>query len=312
MRFAIGRLLPALWLISTLVMAGAIAIALHQPPAEGAVFVATIQGRRQLMLADLSRGLRVSLPPHDGDAFQPAVSPDLSDVIFAAYHDGDSELYRLRLGSGEAEQLTANNTDDLHPQWSPDGGRIVYQAELAEISQVYILHLKSGDRRQLTGGDIGVANPHWSPAGDRLAFDSAGEIYMFDIDSGQRRALTDDDYWDAHPVWSPDGALIVYDSFRDGSWNLYSVDTATREIRPLTPAGRDEQHATFTRRAGQIAYQSVTRFTGSLFLLDLQDPSRQRARDIPPDIGAPLHLVFGGRSALKPSWSDILEPHWLR
>ena len=64
------------------------------------------------------------------------------------------------------------------------------------------------------------------------------------------------------------------------------LDVASGLVSALTPAGRDEQHATFTNQPGQIAYQSVTKFPGLLFLLDLERPSNQRALTIPPDFGA--------------------------
>ena len=102
--------------------------------------------------------------------------------------------------------------------------------------------------------------------------------------AGASRALTHDghgaydEYRDARALWSPDGGAIVYDSFREGSWNLYQLDLASGRVRALTSGGRDEQHATFTNQPGQIAYQSVTKIPGLLFLLDLDRPSDPCAR----------------------------------
>ena len=121
-----------------------------------------------------------------------------------------------------------------------------------------------------------------------------------------------DEYRDAQASWSPDGGTIVYDSFREGTWNLYQLDLASGRVRALTSGGRDEKHATFTNQPGQIAYQSLTKFPGLLFLLDLERPSDQRALTIPPDYGSPLHLLFGNDQALALDGIDILEPDWLR
>src|SRR6266576_2140575 len=41
------------------------------------------------------------------------------------------------------------------------------------------------------------------------------------------------------PEWSPDGAQIVLVSDRSGWWNLYSLDLATRAMRPLAPMGAE-------------------------------------------------------------------------
>ncbi len=306
------RLLLILWLIGSVTAMGVVALAALLPPRDGAVFVAGMQGRRQLMQADLALGLSVRLPPADGDAFQPSVSPTTRELAFAAYSDGDSELWRLRPGDAAPQQLTQNSYDDRHPQWSPDGRRIAFQANPGGVFQLFEMDVASGVTRQLTRGELAAASPHWSPDGARLAYDAGGEIHIYDFENGKSHALTSDAHWDAHPVWSPAGDAIVYDSLRDGSWNLYRLDPATKDIKALTPPGRDEQHASFTRIEGQIVYQSVTRFTGSLFLLELNDPTRQRAHAIPPDIGAAMHLLFGHRAPLTPAWTDILEPAWLR
>ena len=120
--------------------------------------------------------------------------------------------------------------------------------------------------RQLTFNETDFARPSWSPDGRSLVYDSGGDIFTYDIASGTSQPLTHDahgeyhEYWDAQAVWSPDGGAIVYDSFREGSWNLYQLDLANGRVRALTPAGRDEQGATFTNQPGQIAYQSVTKF----------------------------------------------------
>ncbi len=51
------------------------------------------------------------------------------------------------------------------------------------------------------------------------------------------------------PRWSPDGRSLAYYSDADGSWDVYVVDVATGESRPLTQApGFD----------GQPAWQPVT------------------------------------------------------
>ena len=221
-------------------------------------------------------------------------------------------------GNAEPRQLTDNSYEDSHPQWSPDGESILFQADPQGVVQFFLIDADGTNRRQLTTNKTDFARPSWSPDGRSLVYDAGGDIFIYDINSGTSKALTHDEYgpydeyWDAQAVWSPDGGTIVYDSFREGSWNLYKLDIASGLVRALTPAGRDEQHATFTNQPGQIAYQSVTKFPGLLFLLDLDRPTAMRALTIPPDYGSPLHLLFGNRQALTMDGIDILEPDWLR
>ena len=285
---------------------------------EQVVFVARASSQLQLMIADLSRSMRATLARAGGDVFQPSVSPHSREIVFASRAGGDAELYALKLGQGAPRQLTDNAYDDTHPQWSPDGASILYQADPQGVVQFFLMDVDGGNSRQLTFNETSFARPAWSPDGRSLVYDAGGDIFIYDIASGASQALTQDaygeydQYFDAQAVWSPDGATIVYDSFREGSWNLYKLDLAGGQVSALTPAGRDEQHATFTNQPGQIAYQSVTKFPGLLFLLDLERPSHQRALTIPPDFGAALHLLFGNHRALALEGIDLLEPDWLR
>ena len=305
-------------LTSLLTATVAIVVATRLPASAEVVFVARASGQLQLMIADLSRGMRANLTKADGAFSQPSISPHSREVVFTSRAGGDAELYAVLPGEAAPRQLTDNAYDDAHPQWSPDGETIVFQADPQGVVQFFLIDADGANRRQLTSNEIDYARPAWSPDGRSLVYDTGGDIYIYDMSSGTSRALTHDEYsrydeyWDAQAVWSPDGGTIVYDSFRDGSWNLYELTIASGLVRALTPAGRDEQHATFTNQPGQIAYQSVTKFPGLLFLLNLTHPSDQRALTIPPDYGGPLHLLFGNRQALTLEGTDILEPDWLR
>jgi len=285
---------------------------------EQVVFVARVSSQLQLMIADLSRSMRATLAAAGGDVFQPSISPHSREIAFASRAGGDAELYALKPGQTAPRRLTDNTYDDTHPQWSPDGASILYQADPQGVVQFFLMDVDGANSRQLTFNETSFARPSWSPDGRSLVFDAGGDILIYDIVSGTSQALTHDaygeydQYFDAQAVWSPDGATIVYDSFREGSWNLYMLDVAVGHVSALTPAGRDEQHATFTNQPGQIAYQSVTKFPGLLFLLDLDKPSNQRALTIPPDTGASLHWLIGNRQALLLEGIDVLEPDWLR
>ena len=312
-RLSILTLLTSL-LAATLALEAATTL----PARAEVVFVARASGQLRLMIADLSRGMRAALTKADGAFSEPSISPHSREVVFTSRAGGDAELYALRPGEAKPRQLTDNAYDDAHPQWSPDGEAILFQADPQGVAQFFLIDADGTNKRQLTTNETDYARPAWSPDGRSLVYDAGGDIFIYDITSGTSQALTHDEYghydeyWDAQAVWSPDGGTIVYESFREGSWNLYKVDIASSRVQALTPAGRDEQHATFTNQPGQIAYQSVTKFPGLLFLLDLSHPSNQRALTIPLDYGSPLHLLFGNRQALTLEGTDILEPDWLR
>ena len=119
------------------------------PAGEQVVFVARASSQLQLMIADLSRGMRAALSPA-GDVFQPSISPHSREVVFASRAGGDAELYVMRPGETAPRQLTDNIYDDSHPQWSPDGASILFQANPQGVSQFFLMDAVGTSRRQLS------------------------------------------------------------------------------------------------------------------------------------------------------------------
>src|SRR3989441_5611428 len=140
----------------------------------------------------------------------PAWVPDGKSVVFSGLSvSGYSDLYRLRLGgpgdslsAGRLERLTSDRYEDLDPTVSPDGGTVVFSS-------------------------------------DRTPFGTTGAHNLFALDVGGRaiRYLTYGDWRDEAPRWG--GGRIYFGSDRDGTFQVYSIDSAgtgRRETRTLNGA----------------------------------------------------------------------------
>ncbi|NOY27361.1 MAG: hypothetical protein GXP62_15950 [Oligoflexia bacterium] len=83
------------------------------------------------------------------------------------------------------------------------------------------------------------SNPAVSPDGQRVAYfeytDGVLNLVLIDRDGGNKRALTDwhDGTWMQGLDWSPDGSKLVVSMFRQYQQNLYIVDVASGDLRPL-------------------------------------------------------------------------------
>ena len=64
------------------------------------------------------------------------------------------------------------------------------------------------------------------------------EIYVVNADGTDVRQLTDNDNQDFFPSWSPDGAAIVFSSDRNGAVELFLMDAAGGNQRPLIAGAR--------------------------------------------------------------------------
>ena len=61
---------------------------------------------------------------------------------------------------------------------------------------------------------------------------------MLNADGTDVRQLTDNDDQDFFPIWSPDGAAIVFSSDRNGAVELFLMDAAGGNQRPLIASER--------------------------------------------------------------------------
>src|SRR4029077_14760795 len=113
---------------------------------------------------------------------------------------GYPDLSRVGVAGGRLERLPSDRYQDIDPTFSPDGRSIVFSS-------------------------------------DRTAFgpDGARNLFRLDLASGAISYLTYGDWHDEQPRWSGATGQIYFSSDRDGTFQIYSVDT--------TGAGRRETHS---------------------------------------------------------------------
>jgi hypothetical protein len=136
--------------------------------------------RDALFLWSLARGEVVGRYqfPELVSILSPAWAPDGRSIVFSGLSvSGYSDLYRLRLPDARLERLTSDRYEDLDPTVSPDGGSVVFSSDRTPFGpggarNLFVLNLASGVVRYLTYGDWRDEGPRWSPATGRIAFAS--------------------------------------------------------------------------------------------------------------------------------------------
>lgn len=167
-------------------------------------------------------------------------------VYFTSDRGGTLNLYSLDPGTGDTEPLTTYDEWDV--RWPADDGaaRIVF--ELGGALQVY--HTDSGEVDAI---DIRVpddlvakrprridATPYiedfeLSPQGKLALVVARGDIFTVPAEHGPVRNLTrTSSAHDKWARWSPDGRHIALVSDRTGEEEVWLMDVATGEERPLT------------------------------------------------------------------------------
>ncbi|MFN8535233.1 MAG: LpqB family beta-propeller domain-containing protein [Dehalococcoidia bacterium] len=153
-----------------------------------------LENHFSVVVVDVASRTTTDLPSMTFSSF-PSFSPDGTELVF----DGNIGLFVVPT-NGSGEPVLVPNTNRLfsQPAWSPDGTR-------------FAVTFKRNDNV-----DIGVINR-----------DGSGFQLVTESPFAARQANN------VAPVWSPDGSRIAFLSDRDGVWQLYTLDLATRTVQPL-------------------------------------------------------------------------------
>ena len=82
-----------------------------------------------------------------------------------------------------------------------------------------------------------------SPDGTQIVFDLLGDIYLMPIGGSATpaRRLTSGPAFDMQPRFSPDGKRIAITSDRDGLWNIWTVDVASKDGKDGKQISREKR-----------------------------------------------------------------------
>ncbi|MDQ3019063.1 MAG: biopolymer transporter Tol [Bacteroidota bacterium] len=174
-------------------------------------------------------------------------SPDGKKILYAKrnspptiHHSTVFDLYEYDLKSEKEKRLTENKRA-YSPSYSPDGKIICYVVNKDGTLNLEIAESNGKNNDRLTKFINGeqIFNPKFTPDGDKIIFDFAFEesrkIGEIDIQSGDISFLLNEKGVDhRNPVYSNDGKKIYFASDKTGIFNIYSLNTDTKEIKQIT------------------------------------------------------------------------------
>jgi serine/threonine protein kinase/Tol biopolymer transport system component len=200
-------------------------------------------GQRDIWIVPSSGGEPQRITNDKAEDSNPVWTPD-GHIIYSSKRNGLKQICLVRLDGRPPTQLTANDSNSEVVDVSPDGTKILY-ATARDESDLWSVKLDAAKELQLTA-DIGIEM--WAdiaPDGNTIAFQgtpaATGATMLncpllskpLDRDV-QAAELTPDGY---APRWSPDGKRIAFLRYSSGRSNLWVVNAAGGDARPVTTGG---------------------------------------------------------------------------
>jgi Tol biopolymer transport system component len=234
--------------------------------ADGKSLVAAVGrgGHRQIELLDLSTGKLTALTEGATDHWNPSISADGTRVVYHQTTPGfaapNVELWGAPPGTG----LKLLRLAGSFPAFAPDGKRLALVGN--GFARLDVMNLDGSGRKTLyTGKNRGLFSTSWAHHGDQIAFAVGGvfqearagvDLMAVRPDSTGLHKLTQDAGNNGFPAFSPDGKQLVFRSGREGSKNLYLMNSDGTGLKQLTRGKWTDTMCDWSPRGDWIAFAS--------------------------------------------------------
>ncbi|MDQ6815645.1 MAG: PDZ domain-containing protein [Bacteroidota bacterium] len=204
-----------------------------------------------LWVANLDGSYPRRITVSEGSESNPVFSPDGSMIAFTAQYDGNIDVFIVPTVGGVPKRLTWHPGADLVRDFSPDGKKILFASQRNSFTnrycQLFTVDIATGAEQQLP-----IPNAFWasySPDGNSIAYTTIPDrfeqwknyrggtmsrIWLYDIKSHNVTEISKPvgGSNDSKPVWK--GNKVYFRSDRNGEFNLYNYDPASKAITQLT------------------------------------------------------------------------------
>jgi dipeptidyl aminopeptidase/acylaminoacyl peptidase len=179
-------------------------------------------------------------------------------VFVADYKDGKVQAGKDIMSAEPFDSPLSPYFDNAEIAWSPDGKLLAYSCKklkgkeyaISTNSDIYLYDVEKGNTLNITKGMMGYDRyPVFSPDGKKIVFQSM-ETPGYESDkerlfvySLENKSLTDYsknfDQGAANFQWSPDSKAIFFISGIKATFQVYSLNTETGDIKAITKGAHD-------------------------------------------------------------------------
>ncbi|MCY7310571.1 MAG: peptidase S41, partial [Chitinophagaceae bacterium] len=187
----------------------------------------------------------------EGLESSPVISPDGKTIAFSAEYDGNVDVFTVKVEGGIPTRLTWHPYPDIVRGFTSDGKSVLFASQRSTFtnrySQLFTVPLTGGMPAQLE-----IPNAAWatySPDGKQMAYNPINDafrqwkhyrggsisniwIYTFADNNTVKIPQPEGGCNDVNPMWI--GNTIYFRSDRNGEFNLFSYNTASKKTDQLT------------------------------------------------------------------------------
>jgi tricorn protease len=227
----------------------------------------------------------------------PAFSPDGALIAFSGQYDGNTDVYVVPAGGGVPKRLTWHPAGDMVLGFTPDGKSVLFASgrfsNNRAYAQLFTVPVKGGEAGMLKVPY--AVDAEISPDGRFIAYCPFPEaftqwknyrggrfsrIWIFNAqDYGvEKLPQPEGRSNDVDPMWV--GGKILFRSDRNGEFNLFAFDPASKKVEQLTRF-TDFPVLSASAGAGRVIFEQA----GSLHLYDVaQGKSRRLTIGVAADL----------------------------
>lgn len=180
---------------------------------------------------------------------KPGLNAGLDSRLYSVKTDGSEEI-AINTGLTFTHYLSDDIEGETYPSVSPSGTRVLFSYYTRPYrygsGDIYSCNLDGTNLKNLTNLNMDPSNIFfkacWSPDGSKIVYSknhfpasNIKAIYTMDPDGSNQAELASSNYYNNdNPGWAPGGNLIVFDTDRDGTKQIYIMDSSGQQVKRIS------------------------------------------------------------------------------